>query len=114
MLQKSVQNTIYNPAFGLSMMMMTNAQPAYAKGGEYGCLECVPEALIHPVIMFGLLMASVFAAVEGWNWRTIRTDDTSKQIKALKAKIDELSGSEEDVKSNSAKIKGFESEIKEL
>lgn len=34
--------------------------------------------------MSGLLITSAFAAKEGWNWRQVRTDDTSKQIKLLK------------------------------
>lgn len=43
-------------------IMFLTAEPAYAKGGEYGALECVPEALIHPAIMAGILGASFYAA----------------------------------------------------
>jgi hypothetical protein len=64
-------------------LMTSTAAPAYAKGGEYGALECVPEALIHPAIMGCLLIASLFAADAGWKYRFVREDTTTKEIKAL-------------------------------
>jgi len=59
-------------------MFAMTSEPASAKDGAFGPMECLPLSLAHPAIMFGLLIASLFAADAGWKWRFIRTDDTSK------------------------------------
>lgn len=56
-----------------------------AAGGEFGILEGRTAALIHPAVMGGLFVASVYAGWLGWQYRRSRTlvDD----IKALKAQL---------------------------
>jgi hypothetical protein len=67
--------------------MVLSAEPAYAKGGEFGALECVPEALIHPALMVGILGLSVVSGIEGWKWRTIRTEKETMDPEERKALI---------------------------
>lgn len=58
-----------------------------AKGGELGALECIPVALVHPAIMAGILGVSVFSGIEGWKWRTIRTEKDTMDPEERKALI---------------------------
>ena len=90
MLQKAASNSVRNPALWVPLMFAMTSEPASAKDGAFGAMECLPLSLAHPTIMFGLLIASLFTADAGWKWRFIRTDDTSKQIKALEAENDKM------------------------
>jgi hypothetical protein len=57
----------------------------FAAGGEFGILEGRTAALIHPAVMGGLFVASVYAGYLGWQWRRTRT--IGDDIKALKAQL---------------------------
>lgn len=63
--------SLANPMVAMSLL---TPEPAFAKGGEYGALECVPEALIHPAIMFFVLYTSLFSAYYGYQYRVLRTE----------------------------------------
>ena len=58
--------SLANPMVAMTLL---NPEPAFAKGGEYGALECVPEALIHPAIMLFVLYTSLFTAYYGYQYR---------------------------------------------
>ena len=73
--------------FNALTLMVLSAEPAYAKGGEYGAYECVPAALIHPALMVGILGFSVVSGIEGWKWRTIRTQKDTMDPEERKALI---------------------------
>ena len=113
MLQKAASNTVGNPALWVPLMFAMTSEPAAAKDGAFGPMECLPLSLAHPTIMFSLLIASLFAADAGWKWRTIRTDDTSKQIKALEAENTEMKA-EDGMIMNASKFKENEEEIVKL
>ena len=80
----------------LPFLWLATAEPAMAKDGQFGAIECLPESLIHPIVLVGLLGASLFAADAGWKWRWIRTDESSKQIKALEAENEKMKTSDGD------------------
>lgn len=73
---------------GLVLDLALPAANAMAKGGEYGILEKKAVALIHPAIMFGLIAITAYTAVQGWNWRRIRT--IGDEISELKAQFPAL------------------------
>ena len=62
--------SLANPMIAMSLL---TPEPAFAKGGEYGALECVPEALIHPAIMLIILGTSLTTAYYGYQYRVLRT-----------------------------------------
>mmetsp|Transcript_15963 Transcript_15963/g.28634 ORF Transcript_15963/g.28634 Transcript_15963/m.28634 type:complete len:365 (+) Transcript_15963:92-1186(+) len=46
---------------------------SWAKGGEFGALEGGVPALVHPVMMGGLYLTTLYAGFLGWQWRRVRT-----------------------------------------
>ena len=44
-----------------------------AAGGEYGILEGRSFALVHPIVMGGLFVYTLYAGYLGWQWRRVRT-----------------------------------------
>ncbi|KAD2804527.1 hypothetical protein R6Q59_030018 [Mikania micrantha] len=57
-------------------------QDAFAAGGEFGILEGRSLALIHPVVMGGLFVYTLYAGYLGWQWRRVRTlQDEINQLK---------------------------------
>lgn len=48
-------------------------QEALAAGGEFGILEGRTIALIHPIVMGGLFVYTLWAGYLGWQWRRVRT-----------------------------------------
>ncbi|KAB5527231.1 hypothetical protein DKX38_021078 [Salix brachista] len=60
-------------------------QDALAVGGEYGILEGRSFALIHPIVMGGLLFYTLWAGYLGWQWRRVRT--TQNEISELKRQL---------------------------
>ncbi|KAL4566975.1 hypothetical protein LXL04_022545 [Taraxacum kok-saghyz] len=57
-------------------------QDAFAAGGEFGILEGRSVALIHPIVMGGLFVYTLYAGYLGWQWRRVRT--TQDEINELK------------------------------
>jgi hypothetical protein len=56
-----------------------------AAGGELGILEGRSIALLHPLVMGILFLATGYAGYLGWQWRRVRT--VGDEIKALKAQL---------------------------
>ncbi|KAF5816824.1 hypothetical protein HanXRQr2_Chr03g0138541 [Helianthus annuus] len=67
---------------------LLNPQDALAAGGEFGILEGRSLALIHPIVMGGLFLYTLYAGYLGWQWRRVRTlqdeiNDLKKQEKPV-------------------------------
>lgn len=63
-------------------------QDALAVGGEFGILEGRSAALIHPLVMSGLFVFTLYAGYLGWQWRRVRTiqneiNELKKQVKPV-------------------------------
>mmetsp|Transcript_46642 Transcript_46642/g.75018 ORF Transcript_46642/g.75018 Transcript_46642/m.75018 type:complete len:324 (-) Transcript_46642:192-1163(-) len=61
---------------------------ALAKGGEFGALEGGVPALVHPVMMGGLYMTTLYTGFLGWQIRKMRT--LADDISALKKQAPQL------------------------
>eukprot|EP00882_Tetradesmus_deserticola_P023654 GHRQ01025758.1.p1 GENE.GHRQ01025758.1~~GHRQ01025758.1.p1 ORF type:complete len:198 (+),score=84.68 GHRQ01025758.1:261-854(+) len=88
--------------------------PLLAAGGDFGLLKGRTAALIHPAVMGGLFVASVYAGWLGWQWRRTRT--IGDDIKALKAQLPKPGADGEPAPASplTAQISGLEQERKEL
>ncbi|KAJ0817586.1 hypothetical protein HanLR1_Chr00c0416g0749211 [Helianthus annuus] len=69
-------------------LTLFNPQDALAAGGEFGILEGRSLALIHPIVMGGLFLYTLYAGYLGWQWRRVRTlqdeiNDLKKQEKPV-------------------------------
>ncbi|KAF5946198.1 hypothetical protein HYC85_016426 [Camellia sinensis] len=60
-------------------------QDALAVGGEFGILEGRTFALIHPIVMSGLFVFTLWSGYLGWQWRRVRT--TQDEINELKKQV---------------------------
>ncbi|KAI7737883.1 hypothetical protein M8C21_032147 [Ambrosia artemisiifolia] len=65
-----------------AVTLFLNPQDALAAGGEFGILEGRSLALIHPIVMGGLFVYTLYAGYLGWQWRRVRT--LQDQINELK------------------------------
>jgi hypothetical protein len=65
--------------------LLFTAQDALALDGQFGILEGRIFALIHPVAMGALLLATGWAGYLGWQWRRVRT--IQDEINALKKQV---------------------------
>lgn len=61
-----------------------------AAGGEFGILEGRSFALIHPIVMSGLFVYTLYAGYLGWQWRRVRT--IQDEINELKKQIKPVAG----------------------
>lgn len=73
-------------AAALTLPFLINSQDALAAGGEFGILEGRTVALIHPIVMSGLFVYTLWAGYLGWQWRRVRTiqdeiNELKKQVK---------------------------------
>ncbi|KAK9074684.1 hypothetical protein SSX86_007282 [Deinandra increscens subsp. villosa] len=73
------------PAATLPFFLNPN-DVALAAGGEFGILEGRSLALIHPLVMGGLFVYTVYAGYLGWQWRRVRT--LQNEINELKKQQD--------------------------
>lgn len=60
-------------------------QDALAVGGEFGILEGRTISLVHPIVMAGLLLYTLYAGYLGWQWRRVRT--IQAEINQLKKQV---------------------------
>ncbi|KAM7274637.1 hypothetical protein ACFE04_016503 [Oxalis oulophora] len=82
-------NTIHylKPASLASLpFLLLDAKDALAANGELGILEGRTLALVHPLVMSGLFVFTLWAGYLGWQWRRVRTiqneiTDLKKQLK---------------------------------
>ncbi|XP_019154209.1 PREDICTED: uncharacterized protein LOC109150691 [Ipomoea nil] len=76
------------PLSALAFTFFLDAQDAVAVGGEFGILEGRSFALIHPIVMSGLFVYTLYAGYLGWQWRRVRTiqaeiTELKKQVKPV-------------------------------
>ncbi|KAJ0246470.1 Plant/protein [Hirschfeldia incana] len=69
-----------------SLPFLIDPQDAAAAGGQFGILEGRSFALIHPIVMGGLFVYTLYAGYLGWQWRRVRTiqseiNELKKQVK---------------------------------
>lgn len=73
------------PLSSIALTLMLDAQDAAAVGGEFGILEGRSVALIHPIVMSGLFVYTLYAGYLGWQWRRVRT--LQDEINELKKQL---------------------------
>ncbi|PRQ58559.1 hypothetical protein RchiOBHm_Chr1g0360621 [Rosa chinensis] len=61
------------PLTALALPFFLDPKDAFAVGGEFGILEGRTFALIHPIVMGGLFVYTLWAGYLGWQWRRVRT-----------------------------------------
>ncbi|XP_030535505.1 uncharacterized protein LOC115744456 [Rhodamnia argentea] len=74
------------PLTAVPLPFVLDAKDALAAGGEFGILEGRTLALIHPLVMSGLFVNTLWAGYLGWQWRRVRTvqdeiNELKKQVK---------------------------------
>lgn len=74
------------PLAALALPFLLEPQDAAAVGGEFGILEGRAFSIIHPIVMGGLFLNTLYAGYLGLQWRRVRTiqdeiDELKKQIK---------------------------------
>ncbi|XP_051145213.1 uncharacterized protein LOC127261081 [Andrographis paniculata] len=73
------------PLTALALPFFLDPQNAAAAGGEFGILEGRSFALIHPIVMSGLFLYTLYAGYLGWQWRRVRT--IQEEINQLKKQV---------------------------
>ncbi|KAK3435296.1 hypothetical protein EUGRSUZ_D02642 [Eucalyptus grandis] len=74
------------PLTTVALPFFLDAKDAVAAGGEFGILEGRTLALVHPIVMGGLFVYTLWAGYLGWQWRRVRTlqdelNELKKQVK---------------------------------
>ncbi|XP_028063931.1 uncharacterized protein LOC114267135 [Camellia sinensis] len=73
------------PLTALAIPFFIDPKDALAVGGEFGILEGRTFALIHPIVMSGLFVFTLWSGYLGWQWRRVRT--TQDEINELKKQV---------------------------
>ncbi|KAI5647090.1 hypothetical protein M9H77_33095 [Catharanthus roseus] len=92
--QKLLKETILHlksaslPLAAITLPIFLDPKDALAVGGEFGILEGRSAALIHPLVMSGLFVFTLYAGYLGWQWRRVRTiqneiNELKKQVKPV-------------------------------
>ncbi|XP_078442087.1 plant/protein [Wolffia australiana] len=73
-------------AAAITLPSFISPDDALAVGGELGILEGRTLALVHPVVMGGLFVYTLWSGYLGWQWRRVRTiqdeiNELKKQVK---------------------------------
>ncbi|KAM6583816.1 hypothetical protein CsatB_010818 [Cannabis sativa] len=76
------------PLTALTLPFFFDPQNAAAAGGQFGILEGRSFALVHPIVMGGLFVYTLWAGYLGWQWRRVRTiqneiNELKKQVKPV-------------------------------
>ncbi|PIN13335.1 hypothetical protein CDL12_14040 [Handroanthus impetiginosus] len=76
------------PLTALTLPFFLDSEDALAVGGELGILEGRSFALIHPIVMSGLFIYTLYAGYLGLQWRRVRTiqeeiNELKKQVKPV-------------------------------
>ncbi|KAK6134266.1 hypothetical protein DH2020_032002 [Rehmannia glutinosa] len=76
------------PLTALTLPFFLGPEDAVAVGGQFGILEGRSFALIHPIVMSGLFVYTLYAGYLGWQWRRVRTiqdeiNELKKQVKPV-------------------------------
>lgn len=64
---------------------LVDTEQAFAINGEFGILEGRSASLIHPIVMGGLFVYTLWTGYLGWQWRRIRT--IQDEINELKKQV---------------------------
>ncbi|CAI9768843.1 unnamed protein product [Fraxinus pennsylvanica] len=92
--QKLINETLHHlksaslPLAAITVPFFLDTENALAVGGEFGILEGRSFALIHPIVMSGLFLYTLYAGYLGWQWRRVRTiqdeiNELKKQVKPV-------------------------------
>ncbi|KAH6755136.1 plant/protein [Perilla frutescens var. hirtella] len=73
------------PLTALTFPFLLAPEDAFAVGGEFGILEGRSFALVHPIVMSGLFVYTLYAGYLGWQWRRVRT--IQEEINQLKKQL---------------------------
>ncbi|KAL3536672.1 hypothetical protein ACH5RR_000038 [Cinchona calisaya] len=73
------------PLTALSLSFFLDSKDALAVDGEFGILEGRTVALIHPIVMGGLFVYTLYSGYLGWQWRRVRT--IQAEINELKKQV---------------------------
>ncbi|KAI3449298.1 hypothetical protein Pfo_005963 [Paulownia fortunei] len=108
------------PLTALTFPFFLDPEDAFAVGGDFGILEGRSFALIHPIVMSGLFLYTLYAGYLGWQWRRVRTiqeeiNELKKQVKPVAVTPDGTPPAEPPKPSPvEAKIQKLSEERKEL
>ncbi|XP_010544866.1 PREDICTED: uncharacterized protein LOC104817387 [Tarenaya hassleriana] len=74
------------PLATIALPFFLDTKDAAAAGGQFGILEGRSFALVHPIVMTGLFLYTLWAGYLGWQWRRVRTiqneiNELKKQVK---------------------------------
>lgn len=83
-----------------------------AVGGEFGLLEGRSFALIHPIVMGGLFLNTLYAGYLGWQWRRVRTIQT--EINELKKEVKPIPVTPDGTPAEPPKLSPVETKIQQL
>eukprot|EP01018_Ginkgo_biloba_P020099 Gb_09548 [translate_table: standard] len=105
-----------SPPIAALVPFLVNVEEAFAVNGEFGVLEGRSASLIHPIVMGGLFVFTLWTGYLGWQWRRIRT--IQDEINELKKQVKPLPKEERDAPAAPSpietKIKQLTEERKEL
>ncbi|KAL8540989.1 hypothetical protein ACS0TY_002321 [Phlomoides rotata] len=98
-LHNALNETVYHlksaslPLTALALPFFLGPEDAVAVGGQFGILEGRSFALIHPIVMGGLFVYTLYAGYLGWQWRRVRTvqdeiNELKKQVKPVAVTAD--------------------------
>ncbi|KAH0766443.1 hypothetical protein KY290_004090 [Solanum tuberosum] len=85
---------------------------AFAAGGEFGIFEGRSFALIHPIVMSGLFVYTLYAGYLGWQWRRVRT--IQNEINELKKEVKPVTVTPEGTPVENPKPSPVEAKIQQL
>ncbi|GAB4861556.1 hypothetical protein Ancab_036749 [Ancistrocladus abbreviatus] len=96
-----------------------DSKAALAVEGEFGLLEGRTLSLVHPVVMGGLFLCTLWEGYLGWQWRRVRTiqneiNELKKQVKPVPVTPDGTPASDAPPSPVETKIQQLTEERKEL
>ncbi|KAM3282555.1 hypothetical protein P3S67_026200 [Capsicum chacoense] len=100
------------PLTALAFPFFLDAKDAVAAGGEFGILEGRSFALIHPIVMSGLFVYTLYAGYLGWQWRRVRT--IQNEINELKKEVKPVPVTPEGTPAEPPKPSPVEAKIQQL
>ncbi|GAB2271846.1 hypothetical protein Dimus_006676 [Dionaea muscipula] len=107
------------PLTAVTLPLFFDAKDALAVGGEFGILEGRTLALVHPLVMGGLFLYTLWSGFLGWQWRRVRTiqneiNELKKQVKPVAVTPEGSPVSDAPPSTVEAKIRQLTEERKEL
>ncbi|KAJ8573079.1 hypothetical protein K7X08_009590 [Anisodus acutangulus] len=100
------------PLTALTFPFFLDAKDVLAAGGEFGIFEGRSFALIHPIVMSGLFVYTLYPGYLGWQWRRVRT--IQNEINELKKEVKPVPVTPEGTPVESPKPSHVEAKIQQL